>query len=114
MILPTHGAVANAIGAVVGQVRITETGTLVAADSGGFTAHLPDGPKHFDDPDRGLEALATKLTAHATAKAKSAGVDAPLINVDREIKQASITDKSMLIEAILKVTASGRPRIATG
>jgi N-methylhydantoinase A/oxoprolinase/acetone carboxylase beta subunit len=114
MIVPTHGAVANAIGAVVGQVRITATGTLVAADSGGFTAHLPDGPKHFDDPDRGLEALAAKLTAHATAKAKSAGVDAPLINVDREIKQASITDKPMLIEAILKVTASGRPRIATG
>ncbi|MDO6591399.1 hydantoinase/oxoprolinase family protein [Loktanella sp. D2R18] len=114
MILPKHGEVANAIGAVVGQVRVSVTGSLVASDNGGFTAHLPDGPQHFDNQEVGLAVLETCLSAHVTAKAQAAGVDTPRISVDRDIKQAKIADKHMFIEAVFRVTASGRPRIATG
>jgi N-methylhydantoinase A/oxoprolinase/acetone carboxylase beta subunit len=114
IILPEHGAVANAIGAVVGQVRITEAGVLAASESGGFTAHLSEGPQHFDNHDHGLDAMTTQLTAQVTAKAQAAGVDTPRISVDRDIKQADIAGKPMFIEATIRVIASGRPRIAAG
>ncbi|SFR52141.1 N-methylhydantoinase A/oxoprolinase/acetone carboxylase, beta subunit [Yoonia tamlensis] len=114
MILPAHGAVANAIGAVVGQVRITRRGTLATAENGGFTAHLPQGPQHFAALDSGLAALETHLRAQVTAQAEIAGVDTPRITVAHDTKQATIAGKQMHIETVIKVTASGRPRIAKG
>lgn len=114
MILPEHAAVANAIGAVVGQVQMQVTGSLIAHEDGGFTAYLADGPKHFDDQKSGLAELETHLTDQVATKAQDAGVTTPRISVEHDVKQANIAGKPMLIEATVKVTASGRPRIATG
>ncbi|MEY4780312.1 MAG: hypothetical protein RLZZ607_1625, partial [Pseudomonadota bacterium] len=43
MILPEHAGVANAIGAVVGQVSQRAQGLVSSPGEGRFTAHLPDG-----------------------------------------------------------------------
>ena len=110
MIVPQHADVANAIGAVVGQVRMQVSGSLIS-DSG-FTAHLPDGPQRFSNKDAGLEALERALTEAAKAKAIAAGVSVPRVTVNREIKEAEVEGQQMFIEATLRVTASGRPRIA--
>lgn len=114
MILPEHADVANAIGAVVGQVQMQVTGTLSSDGAGVFTAHLPDGPQQCAEQEAGLAMLETALTAAAMEKALAAGVEVPQVSVLRDIKQAEIVGQQVFIEATLRVTASGRPRIAAG
>ena len=63
MILPDHADVANAIGAVVGRVRMHAEAMITAPSEGRFLLHLPEG-------------------------------------------------QSVFLEARVRVTASGRPRIA--
>jgi N-methylhydantoinase A/oxoprolinase/acetone carboxylase beta subunit len=114
MILPEHAGVANAIGAVVGQVSMTATGLVSAPGPGVFAAHLPEGPRRFADRDRAMAALERALTEEATARARAAGVEEVRSAISREISEVEIEGQPMFIEARVKVTAQGRPRIATG
>lgn len=114
MILPEHAGVANAIGAVVGQVSMAATGLVTAPGPGLFVAHLPDGPKRFNDRDRALAALESSLSGEAEARARAAGVEEMRLTVIRDLTEIAVEGKPMFIEAQVKVVAQGRPRIATG
>jgi N-methylhydantoinase A/oxoprolinase/acetone carboxylase beta subunit len=112
MILPEHAGVANAIGAVVGQVSQRAQALLSSPSEGRFTAHLPDGLLQFNDRDMALAALETALTSEATSRARTAGAEDLRITVARDIREASIEGRTMFIEATITVTATGRPRVA--
>lgn len=112
MILPPHAGVANAIGAVVGQVRMHATGTVTSAGEGAFAVHLPAGPKTFTDRDIALAALEDLLRAEAEALARASGVEEIRFSVTRDISEIEVENRPMFIEATLRVEASGRPRIA--
>jgi N-methylhydantoinase A/oxoprolinase/acetone carboxylase beta subunit len=112
MILPEHAGVANAIGAVVGQVSQRAQALLSSPSEGRFTAHLPDGLLQFNDRDTALAALEAALTTEATSRARTAGAEDLRITVARDIREASIEGRTMFIEATVTVTATGRPRVA--
>ncbi|MDT8857052.1 hydantoinase/oxoprolinase family protein [Paracoccaceae bacterium Fryx2] len=112
MILPEHAGVANAIGAVVGQVSQRATGLVSSPGEGRFTAHLPDGPHHFIDRDAALAAMATALAADAATRARRAGAEDIHITTTRQIREAEVEGRPMFIEATLTATATGRPRVA--
>lgn len=112
MVLPEHAGVANAIGAVVGQVRMHATGTVTSAGEGAFAVHLPEGPRTFADRDTALMALETALQAEAAAKVRASGVEDIHFSVSRDISEIDIENRAMFIEAVIRVEASGRPRIA--
>ena len=114
MILPEHAGVANAIGAVVGQIAMHAEGIVTSPGPGLFAAHLADGPHRFNDRDKALEALEAALAADATDRARRAGVEEMRVTTAREISEIEVEGQSMFIEARLRVTAQGRPRIATG
>lgn len=114
MILPEHAGVANAIGAVVGQVAMVVTGTVTSPGPGSFAVHLPAGPQRFSDRDTALAALETALAAEAETRARAAGVEEVRLSVDRQINEVVVENQPMFIEARLRVTAQGRPRIAAG
>jgi N-methylhydantoinase A/oxoprolinase/acetone carboxylase beta subunit len=99
MILPEHAGVANAIGAVVGQVSQRAQG-------------LPDGLQTYTSRDAALEALETALVAEATARAQAAGAADLRVTATRDIREAQVEGNPMFIEATVTVTASGRPRVA--
>lgn len=110
MILPEHAGVANAIGAVVGQVSVHETGSVTSGGLGNFVT-LGDT---FAAKDAALTALETHLSKTAKMKAKEAGVEEIRMTTHRDINEVTIEGQSMFIEATIKVTAQGRPRIADG
>ncbi|RUS60770.1 hydantoinase/oxoprolinase family protein [Pseudorhodobacter sp. E13] len=112
MILPEHAGVANAIGAVVGQVSQRATGLVSSAGEGQFTAHLAYGLERFTSRDAALAAMEAALIAEASARAKLAGADDLLITTTRDIREAEVEGQPMFIEAVLTATASGRPRVA--
>ncbi|MGB7270384.1 MAG: hydantoinase/oxoprolinase family protein, partial [Albidovulum sp.] len=114
MILPEHAGVANAIGAVVGQVAMHASGIVTAPGPGSFAAHLSTGPARFADRDAAMTALEEVLRAEATASARAAGVEEIRLTTERDISEIEIEGQPMFIEAKIKVTAQGRPRIAVG
>jgi N-methylhydantoinase A/oxoprolinase/acetone carboxylase beta subunit len=112
MILPEHAGVANAIGAVVGQVAQRATGLVSSPGEGRFTAHLPEGLTVFSDRDTALAALEAALVADATLRARTAGAADVTVTVTRDIREAEVEGRAMFIEATVSATASGRPRVA--
>ncbi|MDB5658960.1 MAG: hydantoinase [Cypionkella sp.] len=112
MILPEHAGVANAIGAVVGQVSQRATAIVTSPGVGRFTAHLPDGLQTFSDPETAMVATEAALTIEAVRRAKHAGAEDLRITSARDLRSASVEGQPMFVEATISVTASGRPRVA--
>lgn len=111
-ILPAHAGVANAIGAVVGQVSQRVTGTVTSPATGQFVAHLPTAPMIFGTAEEALAALESALGAEAEARARAAGAADPRIEARRNLREVEIEGAKMFVEASVTVTASGRPRVA--
>lgn len=112
MILPEHAGVANAIGAVVGQVSQRVQAIVTSPAEGRFTAHLPDGLQQFSDRNTALATLEVALIAEATARARAAGAEDLRVTTSRDVREADIEGRKMFIEATITATASGRPRVA--
>jgi demethoxyubiquinone hydroxylase (CLK1/Coq7/Cat5 family) len=112
MILPEHAGVANAIGAVVGQITQRASATITSPAEGRFVAHLPGGVQQFTDQNQALAALEAALTAQAREAAQRAGAEEVHLSVARDLREAEIEGRRVFIEARLSVTASGRPRVA--
>ncbi len=112
MVLPEHAGVANAIGAVVGQIAQRLSGIVTSPAEGRFTAHLAEGLQHFLTAEAALLAMEGVLEAEATALAQKAGaVDLRIVRA-RDVKEATIEGRVVFIEGRVTVTASGRPRVA--
>jgi hypothetical protein len=112
MILPDHAGVANAIGAVAGQVTQRATGLVSSPAEGRYVAHLLAGLESFTSADAALAALETALVAEASDRARAAGAVDLRLTVDRAVKVVEIEGRTMFIEATITATASGRPRVA--
>lgn len=112
MILPEHGGVANAIGAVVGRVTMREAGTVTSPSEGRYRVHLMDGPEDFTDADQALARLENVLRGRALAAAEAAGAEDIIIDVMRDVRTAGVESRDIFVEADITVEASGRPRVA--
>ena len=112
MILPDHAGVANAIGAVVGQVVQKVTGLVTSPAEGRYAVHLPEGVTVHSDLNVALAAIEAALTATARARALRAGAADTVVTVTREVGDACVEGRRMFVEARLTATASGRPRVA--
>lgn len=112
MILPEHAGVANAIGAVVGQVVQRATGLVTSPGEGRFAAHLAEGVTVFSTRDAALAALETALVGEASDRARRAGAADVSVTVTRDLREAEVEGRAMFIEATISATASGRPRVA--
>ncbi|MEM6467298.1 MAG: hydantoinase/oxoprolinase family protein, partial [Pseudomonadota bacterium] len=107
--VPEHADVANAVGAVAGQVRLTRTLRLTEDPAGGFTVFLPDGPKPYGDRKKAMAEAEAALEAQmAEASAKAGAADAP-ITLSWILNEAEVEGRRVLIEGVLTGTATGRP-----
>jgi N-methylhydantoinase A/oxoprolinase/acetone carboxylase beta subunit len=114
MILPEHAGVANAIGAVAGQVSQRVQGIVSSPAEGRFVAHLADGLQVFASRDAALAAMEAALVAEASDRARRAGAVDLRVTVARDVREAEVEGRAMFIEATVTATASGRPRVAHG
>ena len=114
MILPEHAGVANAIGAVVGQVSQKVTGIVTSPAEGRYVAHMPEGLATFASPTEALDALEAALRAEAESRARAAGAEDLRITPHRDLREVDIEGRKLFVEASVSVTAAGRPRVAHG
>jgi hypothetical protein len=110
-IVPPDADVANAIGAVTGQVRVTAEILVTQPSEGVFRVAVgPDLQDHAEEAGA-LAAAEEAAIASARKRAVTAGTDTASITVQRHIRAAEVEGRRMFVEARIIATASGRPRI---
>lgn len=114
MILPAHAGVANAIGAVVGQVSVHAEGSVSVAGPGIYLSHTRAEPLRFADRGAAIRATQDMLWSEAAALARSAGIGEMTARTDVEIREVEVDGSPLFIEARIRATMTGRPRIARG
>lgn len=108
-IIPPHAHVANAVGAVVGRVRIRRTATITQPTRGQFRVHLDDQPT-FGSVENARAKATEMLTTAALSDAEAAGAATPELSESWDVRSARVNDKDVFVEGTLTIEASGRPR----
>nr|MDQ2705435.1 hydantoinase/oxoprolinase family protein [Pseudomonadota bacterium] len=112
-VVPDDADVANALGALVGQVRVAAEATVSQPAEGIFRLSVGDDePRDFSDEGQALAEAEARIRAIVAARALAAGTDVADIAIEREVKASVIQNRRMFVEAQLVATATGRPRIA--
>ena len=109
---PVHADVANALGAVVGPVRLSAIVTITAPVSDRFRVSGGQEGSDYSSLEAALIAARELVTEMAAAKADSAGAAAPEIVLSENINSVMVEGLSIFVEATIKATATSRPRTA--
>ncbi|WP_442579692.1 hydantoinase/oxoprolinase N-terminal domain-containing protein [Mesorhizobium sp. ASY16-5R] len=112
-IVPEDTDVANALGAVVGQVRVSAEALVSQPKEGLFRLSAGDIMRDFTDENAALNAAVIRVREFAALRALAAGTDAAEIVVSQDIRTSTVEGQRMFIEARVVAVASGRPRIAS-
>ncbi|MEP7453175.1 hydantoinase/oxoprolinase family protein [Phyllobacterium sp. SB3] len=111
-IVPVDTDVANALGAVVGQVRVSLEAHISQPVEGLYRVMAGEAVQDFQVEEDAIAFTETTLRRQVRQLALDAGTDEPQISIFRDISAATVEDQRKFIEAVLIATASGRPRIA--
>jgi N-methylhydantoinase A/oxoprolinase/acetone carboxylase beta subunit len=111
-VVPRDTDVANALGAVVGQVRVSVEARVSQPKEGLFRVAAGDLIRDLADETAALELAETEIRTLAAARAKEAGAEEANVEVVRDVRAATVEGQRAFVEAILTATAAGRPRIA--
>jgi len=110
LVLPQHAEVANAVGAVLGQVSQRVHITLTQPARGVFKVFTAQGPVDFGDLVSAVAHAQALAGAQASERALAAGADGVAVvfsqrnnSVDNDI------DGNVFFEAVVTATASGAP-----
>ena len=111
LIVPTDADVANAIGAVVGRVRVTRTCTVTAPQPGVYIAHLGSEQRTTTTLDDARSAVTVHLTAEVRTEMIAAGASEFEMSLDWDETTIEVGGTPMFVEATLTATANGRPEV---
>ncbi|MBL0934557.1 MAG: hydantoinase/oxoprolinase family protein [Rhizobiaceae bacterium] len=110
-VVPADADVANAIGAVVGQVRVSAEAVVTQPVEGIFRVSAGETISDHCSEDDALRIARAHLRDLAREAARRAGSDDVEIDVATDLRTASIEGQRAFIEASLRAVATGRPRI---
>lgn len=108
-----HADVANALGAVVGQVRMSAEARVSQPEIGLFRVNSGEKLNDYDTEEEAMTAAEIHIRALAAGLAERAGTDQARIEIARDIRVATVEGERSFVEAFIVATAVGRPRIAS-
>jgi len=112
-IIPPHAQVANAVGAVVGQVRIAAQCTISQPSKGQYRIHWP-GLEDRGDRQPAVDNALDALRHHVRSEAERAGAGVLSLSDSVEVRTATVEGREVFVEATVEVVGVGRPRFADG
>jgi len=110
-LIPEHAGVANAVGAVVGQIRVSIEASISQPEQGRFRVYSHAAPRDFANFEAALAYAETVLTEDVRQRVREAGAREFDIRTSRIDKTAMIEGKKTLIESQVTAVATGRPDI---
>jgi len=111
--VPADADVANAVGAVVGRVRLSHDCVISAPAQGQFLVHVAgESPVMFTDLTAARDFARAHLVAALSADMVAAG--APVFETKEQWREQTVDlgGMEMFVEGALTLTASGRPELA--
>ncbi|MFC5387276.1 hydantoinase/oxoprolinase N-terminal domain-containing protein [Aquamicrobium segne] len=105
--------VANALGAVVGQVSMSAQARVSQPEVGIYRLNIAERLEDFETEEEAMAVAEQAARAMAAELAERAGADQARIEVHFDIRDAEISDERTLVEAFITATATGRPRVAS-
>jgi N-methylhydantoinase A/oxoprolinase/acetone carboxylase beta subunit len=111
-VIPADADVANAIGAVVGQVRAVAAVTVTSPEEGRFVIMGGGDIISVIGEAEALDIARERARAAAIEKARLEGADDIVLSLHEEIDAPEVEGSRRLVEARISATATGRPRIA--
>ena len=105
IVLSEHADVANAIGAIVGRIRIRRQATITQKKNGSF---MCEG-EAYSELDAAVAAAETALAREVEELGDRAGADTIDVAVERADNVVSIAGQDFFVDATITVTGSGRP-----
>ncbi len=110
--IPKLAHVANALGAVVGQVRQQQEIVITPGSGQQVVVHYPDGAQTIDDLDKAATDAARWSGEQAKQKARHAGATDIVVTVDRQDNIVNTQGQDVFFESRIVATATGRPALA--
>ncbi|MBX2880494.1 MAG: hydantoinase/oxoprolinase family protein [Granulosicoccus sp.] len=111
LIIPEHGSVANALGAVVGLIRQQVLITIQPAGGNRVNVLFPEGAKEFESLEYGAHAATEHAEQHALENARCAGAADPVVKSYRQDNIVKQGDEQVFFESTITAVASGRPAL---
>jgi len=111
VVVPEHADVANAIGAVVGSVRITRSVSVTSPRRGLFVVHTPDEQVtvwYLDDAKKAARDALEEELKRAMRHAGAAEFD---MGFDWDEKSVDVNGRSLFVDGVMNATATGRPQL---
>lgn len=110
-LVPEHADVANAIGAVAGEVRVQLTVTIISSDGGSSFQFMSGGKlTNMVDEKAVLEKVQTDMKIELTQMADEAGAESPVFQTSVNVQAPTIDGSRHFVEAVIHMTATGRPK----
>ena len=109
--VPDDADVANAIGAVVGRVRITHDCTISAPQQGRYVVHAGEAPITTVSLADALMRATEVLTERVRADMDAAGAAEVELATEWHESTVEVSGSPMFVEGRLAITGSGRPRL---
>ena len=110
--VPDHAGVANAVGAVAGQIRIERSIRITSPSEGRYRVHLSRDATDFASLDSARAAAQADLDETIRIAATAAGAAEAKIAFDYTESAPMIEGRALFLEATLTARASGRPALA--
>lgn len=106
LVLSPHAGVANAVGAIVGKVRVARSTTITRKKNGDFVAN----GNAFADLEQAAAAAERTLAADVLDMTERAGATQPDLDTERVDNIVMIDGQDFFVDSTITVTGSGRPR----
>jgi N-methylhydantoinase A/oxoprolinase/acetone carboxylase beta subunit len=112
-VIPTHADVANAIGAVVGHVRVTSTILISRPSEDCYRVHLEGGPKDFPELDQAIAAAEQASQDAVRRGAEANGAIRIDLHLRHERKAITVGTQELFLEMTVTAVGTGRPSLAS-
>lgn len=103
--------VANAIGAVVGQIAITMSAYVQSPNETLFRVTAGSKTTDYSSLEVALEGAERDIRTEVNARALAAGAFQPDVAVTRAIKMVMVEGRETFIDAAVQAVATGRPKL---
>jgi N-methylhydantoinase A/oxoprolinase/acetone carboxylase beta subunit len=108
-----HAGVANALGAVAGNVQIKRDAYVSMPQPGIFRVTVGESIANYPDEEQALAAAENELRLLVARLVSEAGGEKPALRLSRDVKAATIEGERTFVEAYVTAVSTGRPRIAS-
>ncbi len=112
-VIPDHASVANAVGAVVGRVRITRTCTISSPQHGQYLLHAGEVPTMHTVLDEARAVAGAIVRAQVLADMTAAGAATFETTETWQERVAEVSGTPMFVEGTMTLTGSGRPDLGS-